>query len=439
MGIDGVTLNARATGFWGVGPPLSYWSPDGPNEGLLLIAADPLVVWLIQELIGEGTTFGRRLSPSHPGTLPVEWNDARFWEGWTDIVLLSEEASDHLARQVRELGIPGLRETFPHGARSWAQLLRSGISLPDFRARVDQAAPVETVVGAQSDLEGDFDFVPVEVGSAYCGGSMYYPYRVEERRLEALGSGRGTRKILVQGYATRVLRSDGQILTVETLPAPADARPEERVLALSDGTRIVREPDVADASSWSFSSIKAYAACPEPFGKLFRPLDLLAADLEICLRGRVWLPRDDDYALLTAYVLMTFVYPVFEAVPILLIQGERASGKTELGMALAELSRNGIVAGQMTAAGLARLVDEARGLVVLDDLESISTPSGGFTEIGQMLKTGYKKSSGRKAVVDRAGRVRTLDFFGPKAVSNTRGVEPVIRSRSVIVSTAAMP
>lgn len=439
MGIEGVTSNAPAPGFWGVGPPLSYWRHVGNEAGKLLVASDPLSVWLLDGLLGEGSTEYQVVCPSHPGPLPEEWADARFWEDWDDVVLLADEATDRVVDSLPSDVVPKVRcADVPLEGSSWLGTLRGGLSSAVLLTALEDAQLIECL-GIVGSLEGDFDFDPVEVGSLFRGGMIYYPYRVEERRLEAIGSGRGARKVLVQRYATRVLRSDGAVLKVEELPAPAGSRPDERVLALSDGTRITREPVVAESSSWSFASIRAFARDGAAERNTVRTLDCVVADVELFVRAAVWLPREDDYALLVAYVLTSFVYPVFDAVPILVLQGGRGTGKTELGMVLADLSRNGVVAGQTTAAGLARLVDEARGLVVLDDLEAVSTAAGGFTEIGQVLKTGYKKSSARKSVVDRAGRVTSLDFYGPKVVSNTRGVEPVIRSRSVVVRTASMP
>jgi hypothetical protein len=141
-----------------------------------------------------------------------------------------------------------------------------------------------------------------------------------------------------------------------------------------------------------------------------------------------------------SYVLLSYIFPAFDAIPLLLVNGPKGTGKTELGQAIADLSCNGVVVGQASAAGLIRLMHEARGLIVLDDLERIGASAGtGFSEIAQMLKLSYKRNSATKPVADRAGNVTILDFFGPKCITNTLGADEVLGSRLIKITTAPIP
>lgn len=448
LNLDGVTSNPVHPVGWGVGTPLSYWSTIASPALPLVVAPDVRTLWLLEQLLDGDDAASRivLLSRSHGGDAPLEWASPRFWADWPRVTVLDDGSrGPSLGHTVKRLaGRELLRLERPEGHNSWSEALRAGMSARDFRARLASAPVWETALEQEAidpgEL-GDFGYAPVHVASAFVDGNVYYPYLVEERTIESAGRRPGGRETIVQGYSVRVMRSDGRVLRVETLPAPRDAPGDARVVALSDGTRISSEPAVSRFSSWSFRSIERFARLRrEGAARLHRTPDLIAADVEAYLRDCAWLPKPDDFAVATAYVMATYVYQVFDAVPLLLVTGRKGSGKSELAQALADLSCNGVVVGQASAAGLVRLMHETRGLLVLDDLERVGAGVGGaFAEIHQMLKVGYKRSTGRKPVVDRSGTVVTLDFYGPKAITNTTGVEPILGSRCVRVATAPIP
>lgn len=209
---------------------------------------------------------------------------------------------------------------------------------------------------------------------------------------------------------------------------------------MSDGTRIVAEPLPARFATWRFSSVKnfinARATARPP---RHRSLARLLADVECHLRASVWLPHDDDFALAAAFVAATFVHRVFDAFPILLVNGLKGTGKSEFGQALAGICCNALVAGRISPAGLLRLLAESRGTVVLDDLETISSTKAGGSELAQILKIGYKAATARRVAPGRDGRVEVLDFYAPKVITNISGADPVLLTRMIAVRTAAMP
>ena len=220
---------------------------------------------------------------------------------------------------------------------------------------------------------GFFPYEPVDLASTFLEGNLYYPFKVERRKREVPDGVRGGMPTLVLDYTVRVLRSDGRVLDIEELPSSGNVSAGDRVLALADGTRILRRPEPSDFSSWRFASIAGYARrVGSGRDAPHRPLARIADDLEATVRASVVLPEQDDYAVVVSYVLLSYVYQVFEAVPLLLVQGPKGSGKTELGQVLADLSCNAVMVGQSSAAGIARLVDELRGLLVVDDLESVA-------------------------------------------------------------------
>ena len=445
--VPGVTLNPGRPDYWGPGDCLPYYSAAAEAGDDLLVVRDPLTMWLAAGALAADA--GRRvvvLTRSHFDGLPFDFSGATFWRPWGRVVLALDE-DDHSAAMadavLRSAGRDVLRAT-SGGEGRWASMLAHGASGHEIRQCMDRAkvaaSPTAMPVSAEAAV-GSFEADPVAVMGAFANGFMYYATRVERRHAGPLGGLSATAPVgdgVVQEYATVVVRSDGELLEAEVLPAPRGTPAHRRVMALSDGTRISAMP-APTVTSWSFASIQRFVADRradrEPAA---RPLARLVADLEAYVASVVWLPDADAGLLVALYSVMTHCYRVFDAVPLLLVQGERGSGKSELGQAMADLGFNAVLVGATTAAAIVRLIDETRGLLVLDDLEKVSGAVGGVGDVSQILKVSYKAATGRKAVADRSGRVVVHDFFGPKVITNIAGAHDVLRSRMLRVATRAL-
>lgn len=442
LNLDGVTSHPPHPVGWGAGGARTCWSRPATPMATLLVLPSVLDLWLVSQAVGEAFGSLLAIAPSHPGGIPSEWRDARFWRGWRQVVLgLSGRADEEdLATAIgRTCGGEVLRCAPPAG-ETWADLVRMGGSPTEIRRIVEGAvawAPIQPIAAeARAGLTGDFAAEPVAIEGALVGGRMHYPVTMERREVdERCGEGAG----VVQRYVVRILRSDGVLLDIERLPAPRGTPAGGRVLALSDGTRIVSEPRPGGFASWRFSSIQSFItarACGREPGR--RDLARLLADVEGHLRATVWLPVEEDYAVAALFVVATFVHRVFDAFPILLVNGPKGTGKSELGQAMACLSCNGLVAGRITPAGLVRLLAESRGTVVLDDLEAIGTGRGS-DDVVQILKTSYKAATARRVTPGRDGRVEVIDYFAPKVVTNIAGADAVLLSRMLAVRSGRIP
>ena len=279
---------------------------------------------------------------------------------------------------------------------------------------------------------------PVDIAGAYVGGYLYYPYRFKRTVVED--------GVELSRYETKVLRSDGVSLGYGYKPAPKGTPQEDRVLALDDGTDITRVPVAARTrQSFSLAGIERFMAARRRGESVVSvtPGELVAR-LERQLKQAARLPFEEDYTLLALCVRASYCQRVFQAVPIVLLNGPPGSGKSQLAAAMAELGCNGVVlSGQTSAATLAREIDRTGGLVVLDDLEQVGARGGKrtYSELAQLLKVGYKQATSKK-VLTRLGRQgarpEELDLFGLKVVTNTTGADDVLGSRMLVVPTARL-
>lgn len=234
-----------------------------------------------------------------------------------------------------------------------------------------------------------------------------------------------------------ILRGDGAILEPVTLSAPHGTPARRRVHALTDGTRVESPPQASRHTSWSLESIQSFASARVAgVDPCLRASAEVLDDVHGFLEARVRLPDPDDLWIVATFVVVTHLFRVFDALPLLLVSGPRGSGKSELASAVVAVGFNAVMMGQGSAAALVRLTRQCGGLVALDDAEGLATQASGFGELGQCLKLGYKSGTARKPVAMGNGQVDTYDFFGPRLLTCTRGVDPVLGSRCIGVVTA---
>jgi hypothetical protein len=450
--IPGVTEYPPDQDSLGPGRPATYYSGDVTTKTILLVADNCLELWILDQHL-KGTEHEETtviISPSHPSCIPDEWKTEEFWSRWAAVFFVQGNAGGN-EKTIRRLARYCLRDIFrvciPNDmGQNWIEFFRLGgtadrfIELQRTSTLLSSSAPKED---ERKDQVGEFAANPVNINGAFVNGYLYYPFTVERREMEASGRGNGPKgRQLVASYVAKIVRSDGAVLDVIRLASPRGTPRERQVLALTDGTRVEKEPQPSHYASWQLVSIQRFIRDMHGgSGPSHRPLkDLLSGVIEH-LRASIWLPYEDDYTLLALYIAVSFVYQIFEAVPLVMVRGDKGTGKSELGDAMAKLACNAAIVGQGSAASIVRLLNEAHGLIVLDDLESVGRALEGttFGDISQMLKLGYKKCTARKTITGKNGKTTVFDFFGPKVINNTKGVDPILGSRMLHIHTRKMP
>lgn len=436
VNLPGLTGNPEHPVCWSPGRAALVAWPVGTST--LVVCGSPVEVWQLGQAAGRRGVDAAFASSTQPGVAPEEWTEPRYWAPWDRVVVTATVPAavrcqiagwarrpiDH-APGTDCSGRPGGPVADRHD--EWLlELLAGGVRLGSADA---------SGAGAAGAVAGDFAAGTLAPHGGYRDGRMYYPALVERRRAAA-GSGAGGG--LLHSYETVVVTSDGAVLEAEVLPAPAGTPAARRVHALTDGTRIDAAPAASRHATWSLASIQAFVAArgagEDPCA---RPTAAVLRDVHAFLASRVTLPDADDLWLAAAYAALTHLARVFDAVPLLVAAGPKGSGKSELALAIAALGFNAVVMGQGSAAALVRLARDGGGLVVLDDAEGLGPDASGFGELAQALKLGYKSSTARKPVTLPTGRVATMDFYGTRVVTTTRGIEPVLGSRCLTIETSA--
>jgi hypothetical protein len=444
--VPGVTKGAGDEAGWTSGETRTYYSGPADACKSIIVGDSPREVWRNWQEVNDRTPSGLLfVASTRPKVFPEEWAAPGFWNRWETVYLgfgagevgeaLARKLATLIEREARRIQLPaeaggtwaGFWDNSMDGVREFEDLLGAAPFM-SVRLNMDED---------QGNLPGRFAYGPVNINGAYHNGHLYYTVRVLNRGVDVERRESGEDVVQqTERLETVVVKSDRTVHTTAVRPAPKGTRFEDRVLRLTDGTLVERPPSPNRYGTWSWHSIKSYLAGTPKTRKL---KDILG-DVMRHLRSSVWLPHEEDYAILALTVPVTYAQAVFDSVPLIFLHGPPGSGKSEMGRALARVCANAYVCGQSSAASIARFIDESRGFVVLDDLEVIGGRGGEFSELVQALKLSYNKETAAKLWTDvKTMRTMRLNFFGVKMINNTRGADEILGSRMLRIRTGVMP
>jgi hypothetical protein len=141
--------------------------------------------------------------------------------------------------------------------------------------------------------------------------------------------------------------------------------------------------------------------------------------------------RDDFYDLITAYVVLTYFFDIFDFVPYLALWGAHGTGKTQLGSVISRLAyRSMSIVGGSTAF-IYRAINSVHGTYTAEETQSIFDDKD-KTEQRDIIKAGTQKY----AKVGKIGGARNektdlFSIFSPKIFQSTSSPDIVILDRSI--------
>ncbi len=444
--VPGVTRNPVDKNGWMSGEVRTYYASAAEGRKSIFVCEGAKDVWRHWQAL-QGTPLADDLllvTSTHGSSFPAEWKDAAFWAQWEKVYFGQDNdaAGDHVAsklaeftgREIRRVSVPKWY------GKDWTDFWQSGGDLPEFLQLLEEAPVVSLKIQSDESAAlgyGRFAYAPLNINGAFHNGHLYYTVQILNRGVDIERKTTGEEVVVdVERLETVVVRSDRTVHSAQWAAAPKGTKERERVLRLTDGTLVDREPQANKYGTWSWPSINAYLE-----GRTsVRPLAQILRDIMAHLKSSVWLPYEEDYVILALTVPVTYAQAVFDSVPLLFLNGPAASGKSEMGRAMARVCANAYVCGQSSAASIARFIDESRGFVVLDDLEAIGDKGGEFSELVQALKLSYNKSTAVKLWTDvKTMRTQLLDFYGVKLINNTQGADQILSSRMLRIQTRKIP
>jgi hypothetical protein len=162
----------------------------------------------------------------------------------------------------------------------------------------------------------------------------------------------------------------------------------------------------------------------------------LISDIRSFLHRYVDIPSEQE-EFIAHYILMTWVYDKFTAIPYLRFLGEPQTGKSRLLQVAGHLSYHATFAGGSTsAAGMFRLADKFHGTLIIDEADYKATDQ--WSDVVKILNTGYMR--GNPIVRIEQGpygmKVKSYSAYGPKIIANrSRFSDPALETRCITFET----
>jgi len=227
----------------------------------------------------------------------------------------------------------------------------------------------------------------------------------------------------------------------------ADGRRERRDLEqsiiLSNDMRLwfspmPSDPDVNDRTMWSRSGRTRWLQGYNP-----KIDEVLMSLMEVFNHFLVF--REEEakghLAVLSLWTILSYVYPIWPAVPYLSVGGPLGSGKSRVFDVLSYLVLCPIISSNMTAPCMFRTLHDRGGTLLLDEAERLRDKGPEMAEIRSILLAGYK--AGQKAQRlekngDSFNRVN-FDVFSPKAVACISELPAALTSRCIRIMMFRAP
>ena len=166
-------------------------------------------------------------------------------------------------------------------------------------------------------------------------------------------------------------------------------------------------------------------------GKTIAPTtDYVFEKVKGLLKKYVDLVSEEQYNLVTIWIMGTYVHRLFSAYPYLHVQAKPGSGKTRLLNTIAALSFNGLLVVNPSMASLFRMIDRGSITACIDEAEKLLKNEKEASDFAALLNAGYS----RGASVSRIGegmKIEIFDVYSPKVIANISGLGEVLGSRSI--------
>ena len=140
-------------------------------------------------------------------------------------------------------------------------------------------------------------------------------------------------------------------------------------------------------------------------------------------------------AMLTCWSLLSYVFPVFDAVPYISVGGPAGSGKSRVFELLSQLAFRPLTTSNLSNPALFRSLHSFGGVALLDEAERLrESRSPEVAELLSSLLAGYKRggcATRCEAAGDGQFIMRHFQVFGPKAVASINEPPTALASRCI--------
>lgn len=143
------------------------------------------------------------------------------------------------------------------------------------------------------------------------------------------------------------------------------------------------------------------------------------------IKKYIFLEIEAEYTLLACYIVLTYIYKIFDRIPYLHLNGGKNSGKTSLQTVILHLVSNPLLTSNASPASIFRSINEGATTLLIDEAEYFETNN----DFSQILNSGYQKDGGVTRV--RGLKTENLSTYCCKILSGIKDLSSTLSDRSI--------
>ena len=142
---------------------------------------------------------------------------------------------------------------------------------------------------------------------------------------------------------------------------------------------------------------------------------------------------DEFFDVIVSYIMMTYIYVLFQVIPYLWINGEKGTGKSTIMKIMSKLCFNPMFCSNINPANIFRQIDNDGSTIILDEFEKMYGEDK--QEIIKILNQGFNIDGVVPRCVGQSNQIRKFRSFSPKIMGGISNIDDVLFERVIKYST----
>lgn len=142
---------------------------------------------------------------------------------------------------------------------------------------------------------------------------------------------------------------------------------------------------------------------------------------------------DEFFDVVVSYIMMTYIYVLFQVIPYLWINGEKGTGKSTIMKIMSKLCFNPMFCSNVNPANIFRQIDNDGSTIILDEFEKMYGEDK--QEIIKILNQGFNIDGVVPRCVGQSNQIRKFRSFSPKIMGGISNIDDVLFERVIKYTT----
>ena len=164
----------------------------------------------------------------------------------------------------------------------------------------------------------------------------------------------------------------------------------------------------------------------DPYTEVFEPIrDLLEENIDF--------HHSLDSTLIAIWIMGTYLLPIFNSYPYILLTGTRGSGKTKVLEVVSRLAFNAQLTSNATPSAIFRIIEANQATILIDEGEMLSSREDS-QELRLILNAGYRRNNPVSRTNKETHEIQWFDTFSAKMIAAINPLDSTLRSRCLQIT-----